>query len=374
MKCILLGTAYPFRGGLAAFNERLMEEFSLQNHEAEIYTFTVQYPDFLFPGKTQYSASPAPENLIIKRKVNSVNPINWRRVGKEIAKRNPDILLIKYWMPFMAPCFGTIAKIVKRNKKTKMICIADNILPHERKPYDRVFTKYFLKHVDACIVMTEHVKNDLKKISPKMPAFYHPHPLFDNFGKKISKQEACATLNLSASKKYILFFGFIRDYKGLDLLLKAFAKNHDENIQLIIAGEYYSNENEYLALIQTLHLQTRVHQFNHFIANEEVKNFFCAADLVVQPYKHATQSGVTQIAYHFEVPMIVTHVGGLAEMVPHNKVGFVTAANEDAIAEAINSFFTLHKEEEFILNIKEEKKKFTWNKMVETILLAAKNN
>ena len=306
MKIVLLGTAWPYRGGLASFNERLIKQFSIEGHETQIITFTLQYPSILFPGKTQYSDSPPPPEIKITRKVNSINPFNWRKVGNQIKDIAPDILIIKYWMPFMAPCFGTIAGIVKKNKKTKVVCIADNIIPHEQKFYDRSFTRYFIKNVDAFVVMSDSVLRDLAQFNRSKLRAKNPHPLFDNFGEKVSKEIACSKLGLDVSKNYILFFGFIRAYKGLDLLLKAFAdlRIKELKIQLIIAGEFYEDEKPYEQLIKELQLTDSVHSFPKFISDEEVKNYFCAADLVVQPYKNATQSGVTQIAYHFEVPML----------------------------------------------------------------------
>lgn len=370
MKIVLLGTAWPYRGGLASFNERLIAEFQSQSHDAEIYTFILQYPGILFPGKTQYAASPAPQNLKITRLVNSINPFNWIAIGRKLKREAPDLLIIKYWMPFMAPCFGTIAKIAKSNKHTKVICIADNITPHEPKFYDTYFTKYFIKHCDRFVVMSESVLKDLVKLNRDKLRATNPHPLFDNFGPAVSKQDACKHLGLNPDKKYILFFGFIRDYKGLDLLLNSFSKLN-QDIELIIAGEYYTDAKPYQTLIKSLNIQDRVHQFNHFIADEEVKHFFCAADMVVQPYKNATQSGVTQIAYHFEIPMLVTNVGGLPEMVPNNIVGYVTEVNVEAIAAAVNQFYDENKGAFFKTNLIEEKKRFGWDRMTATILALA---
>ncbi len=370
MKIVLLGTVWPYRGGLASFNERLLKEFQDNGHEVNAITFTLQYPNILFPGKTQYSNSPAPSNLEIERAVNSVNPLNWIKIGKQIQKQAPDILIIKYWMPFMAPCFGTIAKIAKKNKKTKVICIADNIIPHEQKFYDKSFTRYFLNHCDKFVVMSASVLKDLTQFDRSKMRATNPHPLFDNFGEKVSKSDACSKLNLDPNKKYILFFGFIRDYKGLDILLNAMQQIRSD-VELIIAGEYYTDDKPYQEIIQKRQLQSRVHQFNHFIADEEVKYFFCAADMVVQPYKHATQSGVTQIAYHFEVPMLVTNVGGLPEMVPDNKVGYVTDVDSTAIANAINDFYNQQRANQFIENIKAEKLRFGWDRMMQTIIALA---
>ncbi|MFI5171095.1 MAG: glycosyltransferase [Chitinophagales bacterium] len=370
MKIILLGTAWPYRGGLASFNERLITEFIKNGHDAEIITFTVQYPTVLFPGKTQYSTSPPPFEIKIDRKVNSINPLNWRNTAKEIKGMAPDLLIIKYWMPFMAPCFSVIAKIVKQNNKTKVICIADNIIPHERNFYDNLLTRRFIRQCDAFVVMSKTVLSDLKKFDQMKPVALTPHPLFDNFGGKITKGLACEKLHLDPLKNYILFFGFVREYKGLDILLKAFADERLKALplELIIAGEYYSGEKECRQLMEDLKLGDRIIQFNHFIPDEEVKNFFCAADIVVQPYKHATQSGVTQIAYHFDVPMIVTNVGGLSEMVPDNKVGYVVNPKPNEIADALVDFYSNNKKALFIENIREEKKRFGWDKMMQTII------
>lgn len=373
MKCIILGTAYPYRGGLAAFNERLSKEFTSQGHDTSILTFTLQYPSFLFPGKTQYSDSPAPTDIKIQRKVNAINPFNWWSVGKYIKERQPDILIIKYWLPFMAPCFATIARTAKQNGVTKVICIADNIIPHEPKFYDHTFTRYFIKQMDAFVVMSASVLKDLASFDRKKLRATTPHPLFDNFGEKIAKQDACAHLQLDPAKKYILFFGFIREYKGLDILLEAFCSDAlPDETELIIAGEFYTDRSPYIEMIPEEY-ENRIHWFDSFIADEEVKYFFCAADLVVQPYKHATQSGVTQIAYHFEVPMIVTHVGGLAEMVPDNVVGYVVEPDALSVGNAMHRFFAENKKDFFMGNIREEKKRFGWNRMVQ-VILELKNN
>jgi glycosyltransferase involved in cell wall biosynthesis len=364
-KIIILGTAHPFRGGLASYNERLALEFQNEGHEVEIFTFTTQYPNFLFPGKTQYSEEHAPKNLTIKRKVSSVNPFNWIKIGKEIKRLKPDILIFKYWLPFMGPCFGTIARKVKKNKFTKIITILDNVIPHESRIGDKQFTKYFLKPIDAFISMSKSVENDLAKFNTSKPRDYNPHPLFDNFGKALNKSEAKKLLGLNENTNYILFFGIIRDYKGLDLLLDAFSKMDykSKNLKLLVAGEYYSNEEKYQAQINSLNLSNDVIVVNSFIKDSEVGRYFCAADIIAQPYKNATQSGVTQIAYHFETPILVTNVGGLPEMVPHNKVGYVVDVDPTAIANALKDFYTNNKESEFKENLKTEKKKYLWEKL-----------
>jgi len=300
-KVVLVGTAHPFRGGLASYNERLIKEFKDLGDDASIETFTLQYPNFLFPGKTQYSDSPKPEGIEINETVSSVNPFNWIKIGRKIKKQKPDYLIFKFWLPFMGPCFGTIARIAKKNKHTKVISIIDNIIPHEKRIGDKVLSNYFVKPIDGFVAMSQSVLDDLNTFDSNKPKLYNPHPLFDNFGELISREAALKELNLSPENRYILFFGFVRDYKGLDLLLDAYADSRfiEMNVKLIVAGEYYNNEEQYTEQIKRLKLENEVILRNDFIPNEEVKNYFRVADIIAQPYKNATQSGVTQIGYHF---------------------------------------------------------------------------
>ena len=369
MKITILGTAYPYRGGLTAFNERLAKEFMAEGHEVKIETFTLQYPNFLFPGKTQYSTEAAPADLYIERSVNSVNPFNWWSVGRKIAKDAPDLLIIKFWLPFMAPCFGTIARLVRRNGKTKVVSILDNIIPHEKRLADRLLSNYFASSVDAFVAMSKSVLNDLSLFDKQKPRAFCAHPLYDNFGAQKSREEACAELNLDPSVTYLLFFGFIRDYKGLDILLEAMsdARIRQKNVKLIVAGEFYGNSDKYFELERQLNLKGAVLWHNDFIADSQVSSYFAVSDMVVQPYKSATQSGVTQIAYHFEKPMLVTNVGGLAEIVPNGKVGYVVEPNATAVADALCDFYEGDRTQLFTENVKEEKKKYAWSRMTGTI-------
>ena len=363
MKIIILGTAYPYRGGLSAFNERLAHEYQNQGHEVEIYTFTHQYPNFLFPGKTQYSTEPAPENLKIIRKVHSYNPFNWFKVGCEIARKKPDVMITKFWLPFMAPCFGTIARIVKRNKHTRLISILDNVIPHEHRPGDKMFVRYFIRPTDGFVAMSKSVLEDLRLFTTTKPAVFSPHPLYDHYGERLSRETALQMLNLPANQRYVLFFGFIRAYKGLDLLLEAFADDRlrQQNVKLIVAGEFYGDPEPYLKQIKELQIEDKVVLCTDFIPDSEVNRYFSASDIVAQPYKTATQSGVTQIAFHFEKPMLVTNVGGLPEIVPDGKIGYVVEPNAQQIADALLRFFNEHKQEEFEQNVAEEKKKYAWS-------------
>lgn len=365
-RVILIGTAHPLRGGLASYNERLAREFMALGHEVLIYTFSLQYPGFLFPGKTQYSSSPKPEGLTIKACINSVNPLNWIKTGREIRNLKPDLVVIKFWLPFMGPCLGTLAAIIRRNKHSKVMAIVDNIIPHEKRPGDRWLAGYFARRVDGFIVQSHAVEDDLATFNLNKPVRFSPHPVFDHFGQPIEKHQARQQLRLEPSCKWLLFFGFVRDYKGLDLLLKAMAdpRMRQLNIRLLIAGEYYNNEAKYVALIDELKIADLLEQRTHFIPDEEVYLYFSAADLVVQPYKSATQSGVTQIGYHFEKPMIVTNVGGLPEIIPHEKAGYVVETDPKAIADAIYKFFTAEKEAGFTAFARKEKQKYSWSAMV----------
>ncbi len=369
-KVVIIGPAYPLRGGLATFNERLVRQFLQQGFDTSIYTFSLQYPSFLFPGTTQYSTEPAPKDLNIKVCINSILPTNWISVGKQLKKLSPDIIVVRYWLPFMGPCLGTILRIAKNNKHTKIVCIADNIIPHEKRKGDKLFTKYFVKPVDEFIVMSEKVYSDLKKFDATKPVQLIQHPLYDNFGDKISQTEARKALGINTNEKIILFFGFIRKYKGLDMLLDALAilkRNSNNSFKVLIAGEFYEDRKPFDEQIAKLSLEDILILRTDFIPDSEVKNYFCAADVVIQPYRNATQSGVTPLAYHFEIPMIVTNVGGLPALVPNEVVGLVAEPNAVSLAATIEKFFA-SKMELFVENIKVEKQKFSWKKMADAIV------
>jgi glycosyltransferase involved in cell wall biosynthesis len=370
MKIRIIGTAWPFRGGLAAYNERLAKEFLKQGHEVEIETFTLQYPSILFPGKSQMATWEKPAGLSISATINSVNPFNWIRNGLRIRRKADDLILIKYWIPFMSPCFSTLTRIIRGNRHSRVVCIADNIIPHEKRPGDTLFTRLFMSSIDGLVAMSSGVAADAKQFRKDIPVRISPHPLFDDFGEPISRESALEKLGLDPAFRYILFFGFIRDYKGLDWLLEAFSDQRLQGIplKLIVAGEFYTDNKPYLALAGRPELAGRVILRTDFIPNEEVNRYFCAADLVVQPYKHATQSGVTQIGYYFNKPMLVTNVGGLAEMIPHNKAGYVVEPAPSAIADAISDFFFNNRREEFEAGLATEKRKYLWSNMVNAIL------
>lgn len=369
MKIIIVGTTYPFRGGLAAFNERLAREYIQQGHEVEIFTFSLQYPSFLFPGKTQFSSEEAPTDLKIHRTINSVNPLSWLLTGMKIKKLNPDKVIFCYWMAFIAPCFGTIARLA-RSPKTEIIALIHNMIPHEPTILDKLFPKYFVNAMDGFVAMADSVIEDVKQFDANSkPKIVSPHPIYDHYGALLDKKDAAIKLGLYDQNAYILFFGFIRQYKGLDLLLEAFADERLRKfpLKLIVAGEFYENPEPYLSQIAKLKLGNFVELRTVFIPDSEVRNYFSVADIVAQPYRTATQSGVSQIAYHFEKPMLVTNVGGLAEIVPHGKVGYVVDVEPAQIADALVDFYENKRAAEFIENIKTEKLKYAWSQMTEAI-------
>ena len=370
MKIGILGPAHPYRGGIAAFTERMAQALIVEGYEVVIYTYTLQYPSFMFPGKTQFTEKAPPSDLTIIRCINSVNPLTWRSTAQRIADDNNDLLIPMFWMPVMGLSQAKILKQVKRqNPQSKVISVVHNLIPHESRVGDDYLTKVFTSVVDGYLVLTESVLADVRKYSTQ-PALVSPHPIYDSFGEIESQETARAKLRLSPKVPYILFFGLIRDYKGLDLLLEAMAdKRLDKlGVQLIIAGEYYSKKEKYENLIASYNLSQRIHDINKFIPDEEVADYFNAADLVVQPYKSATQSGVTQIAYHFDKPMIVTDVGGLKEMCPNGKVGFVVNPEASAIADGIYRFFAEADRQKMVQGVQEEKGKYSWESFVERLM------
>jgi glycosyltransferase involved in cell wall biosynthesis len=365
---IIMGPAWPLRGNLAAFDEKLAASFIEAGIKTKLSTFSLQYPGFLFPGSTQYSSDPAPEGLTIEVVINSINPFNWIKVGLRIKNEKPDLIIVRYWLPFMGPCLGTILRIVKWNKHTKVIAIVDNMIPHEKRIGDQLFTKFFVGGVDGFLTMSKKVQNDVKTFTTK-PSCVSPHPIYDHFGETMPKVEARKLLNLEENDKVILFFGFVRAYKGLDLLIDAMNQPaiKEAGIKLVIAGEFYEAPEPYLAQIENLNLTDTVSVYNKYIGEKEVKLYASAADFIIQPYKNATQSGVTPMAYHFLKPMLVTNVGGLADTVPHDKVGLVVEPNVQEIAKGIIQLYEKGVDH-FLPNLITEKKKYSWEQMRQSFL------
>ncbi len=370
MRIVILGPAWPYRGGIAVFNERLARQYQAEGNEVEIITFTLQYPAFLFPGKTQFSGEPAPEGLPISRRMNAINPFSWLSTGRYIRRRKPDLIVSAFWLPFMAPCLGTVLRCA-RHKGTRRVAVLHNLIPHEHRIGDRQFASYFIHSNDAFVTLSRSVLDDIDRFDPKhrRPRTYSPHPLYDHYGATLTPAEARRAIGLREEGRFVLFFGFIREYKGLDLLLKAMADERLErmDVRLIVAGEFYGDPKPYHELVNRLDIGGRVALHTEFIPDHEVNRYFCAADIVAQPYKSATQSGVSQIAYHFERPMLVTNVGGLPEIVPDKKAGFVVEPDPQQIADALVRFYTEDWAARLTEGVREEKQKYQWEHMTEAI-------
>jgi D-inositol-3-phosphate glycosyltransferase len=370
VKSIIVGPAYPLRGGIANFNEALCTELIAEGHDCSIVSFSLQYPGFLFPGKTQYADKDQSPNLPIKTILNSINPVSWWITARYIRKHSPEFVIIRYWLPFMGACLGTVARWLKSKEyKPVIIAITDNIIPHEKRIGDNMLTRYFLKSCDGFIVMSQTVMQDLRKFENHKPVILQPHPVYNIFGNKASIDNSKNTLGLDPSFHYVLFFGFIRKYKGLDLLIKAFADNrlHKMGIKLLIAGEFYEDPGPYLELIRKLELEKIIILHDRYIDKDQVKYYFGASEIVAQPYRDATQSGVTQIAYHFEKPMLVTDVGGLSEIVHHGESGYVVPPKPQDITEALVDFFTHQRGPQMIQKVKEAALQFSWNAFIKAL-------
>ena len=369
LKIFIIGPAFPLRGGPAQFNENLCLELNKEGHDAQIISYKLQYPNFLFPGSSQFEKSgSAPQDIKIHTILNTINPFNWLMVARFIRKQKPDFILFRYWLPFFGPCLGTIGKLVKSH--TKVLALTDNIIPHEKRIGDHIFTKYFVKNCDGFIAMSKVVLNDLSIFTQNLNKAYSPHPMYENYGDPISIDLARKKLNLNPHDKIILFFGLIRHYKGLDILLEALAAPEIKNqgVKLLIAGEFYDDKNFYLQLIKKLNLQDCVIVHDKFIPNDEVRDYFCAANLVAQTYRNATNSGVTMVGYFYEKPMLVTNVGGLSEIVPNEFCGYVVENNCALISEKVVDFFANNRENEFVKNVKIEKKKYEWIEFINSLL------
>lgn len=366
-KIIIISPAFPYRGGIAATTDRLAKEYTSRGETVEVWTYKVLYPKLIFPGKSQLldlTKHKAPSNLTIHRKIVSFNPLNWYKVGKELKKENPSKIILRYWLPFLGPCLGTIARIAKKNKNTVAIGLIDNVKPHESRFGDKILSNLFYKQLDGFLVMSKKGVKELEHdFEITKPIVYTPHPIFDIYGTKLDKVEAIKHLGLSEDFKYILSFGLIRKYKGVDLLIKAFKQFNktNPNYKLLVVGECYENWDTYQDLIKTLKLEHEIIRFDQFVPDNEVKYYFSAAEFLALTYRSATQSGVTQISYSMELPMLVTKVGDLATMVPHGKVGLVSGVSNEEIEMSLNEMANPQQLEKFREGIKEEKKRFQWS-------------
>lgn len=366
MKIAYLSTFYPFRGGIAQFNANLYEALKA-NNEVIPFTFKRQYPDFLFPGKTQYVTAEDNAHVIDSIPVlDTANPFTYLSSAGRIAKEQPDILIMKYWMSYFAPSLGTVARKLKK-QGCKVITILDNVIPHEQKFFDKPLTSWFLKQNSGFIAMSESVRNDLLSLRPDAPHILKAHPLYNHFGEKVDTLEARKALGIDTDKKTLLFFGLIRDYKGLDLLIEA-VNQLDDSFQLIIAGESYGSFDKYTEQIKNSRNPNKYKVFNRYISDNEVPLFFSASDVCILPYRSATQSGITSIAYHFELPLIATNTGGLGESIEKPGVGLmVPEISAVSIANTIRLFYEQNRQQ-FISNIQKEKATLTWEKFGEALI------
>lgn len=366
MRIAYLSTFYPFRGGIAQFNADLYEELA-RNHEVKAFTFTRQYPSFLFPGKTQYVTPEDKAKVIDSEAVlDTANPFSWFSAARRIASWKPDLLIMKYWMSYLAPSLGTTARLLRR-KGIPSVTILDNVIPHESRFFDKPFSRWFLRQNSGCVAMSEAVLKDLLALAPDKPCILQPHPLYDHFGEKIGKADARQRLRLDPDRKTLLFFGLIRDYKGLDLLIDAMPMLGAE-YQLVIAGESYGSFERYERQIAASGCADRIRVFNRYIGDEEVPVFFSAADLCVLPYKSATQSGITAIALHFDLPLAATPVGGLAESIEKPGIGVMAdGISAEALARAVRSFCAAGPDA-FTDRIRAVKSSLTWPVFSERIL------
>lgn len=368
MKISFISTFYPYRGGISQFNALLFRQLE-KNHEVHAITFKRQYPNILFPGKTQFvTSNDVADPIPSRRLLDTINPISYICTARKIKKSKPDVVLTKYWMTFFAPSLGFV--LSRQSRFTKRVAILDNVIPHERRFFDHLFNRYFLHRNDAFIAMTEKVKSDLLSYLPNAKCIVIPHPIYNQFGPRIEREVALRNLGLShlLDKKILLFFGIIRDYKGLDILIESLSKL-DEEYHLIIAGEAYGDFTKYQRLMKQAKIVDRCHVFQRYIDDSEVPAFFSASDVCMLTYKSATQSGISGISQHFELPTIATNVGGLAESITHGETGYVVdVVDPEVIANAVKMYFTEHKKAYFRGNIGRENKANSWDSFAKNLL------
>lgn len=368
MRIAIIGPAHPLRGGIANLNEALFHELTARGHDCHIFSFSLQYPGFLFPGKSQYTDSEKPEGLEITPVINSVNPLSWGKAARKVLDFDPDLVIVRFWLPFLGPSLGSVCRKLQK-KGIPVIAITDNIIPHEGKPFDKAFTRFFIKRCDAFLAMSKQVLRDLDAFDTSKPRVFSPHPVYNIFGDPVDRGVALKAIGLEEDYKYFLFFGLVRPYKGLDLLLEGFGKVHQQlpGYKVVVAGEFYEKPDRYQEIIERFGIRDKVILRDHFIPEDQVKHYFCAADLVTQTYRTATQSGVSQIAFHFERPLLVTRVGGLPEIIQEGKTGFLCDTDPEDVARALLKY---DKEglTDFNENVVKEKERFGWDYFVDNIL------
>jgi glycosyltransferase involved in cell wall biosynthesis len=366
MRISIFSAFYPFRGGIAQFNAHLYRSLE-KNNEVNAYTFKTQYPNFLFPGKTQYvTAEDQADPIPAKRIVSPFNPFTYFAAIRKIKREKPQVLIVNHWMSFFGFCFGILARF--QAKETLRVALVHNLIPHEQRFFDRFLNRFFVNSFDRFVVLSENVKNDILRVKPDAVVWCKEHPWYDHFGARIEREEACETLGLNPDLKTILFFGLVRTYKGLDVLIEAFNDLGDD-FQLLIAGEVYSDKLLYHELIKQNINKERIHFFDRYIADEEVTQFFSVADVCVLPYRSATQSGVTAVSFHFEVPVIVTNVGALAETVSRTGGGIVVERPErELLKSAIQAYFSDFDRNNCIEQIRNAKNANSWSLFSEELI------
>lgn len=367
MRIAYLSVFYPYRGGIAQFNAALFRALE-KNHEVKAFNFSRLYPGFLFPGKSQYvDANDKADNIPTLRILDSVNPLTYPRTAREILEYHPDLFLIQYWMPFVAPSLGSVAASVRR-RGIKTVSIVANVKPHEKLPFETMLNKAFINRNDGIIVLAEAVKNDLMELKPDARCFVHPHPNYEHFGRSVEKSVAREKLGIPQDKKLLFFFGFIRHYKGLDILLETLAGLPDD-YHLLVAGEVYGNFGEYEQIISRHKLQDRLHLHLEYINDDDAALYFSAADVCVLPYRTATQSGIVGVSYHFGVPVISTDVGGLKEVIEPYDSGMVVGHSDPLlIRDAVMKYFNDGLQDYYKKNISRFKERFTWDSLAEGIV------
>ncbi len=371
MKIFIVGTAYPLRGGIAHYVALLYQQLTAMGHAVEIISFKRQYPRWLFPGKTQADQSQAVVPIPAKPLIDSINPFTWFKTFRYIYHARPELVIYKYWLPFFAPCYGTIVLLTRLFTKTKSLFIGDNIVPHEKIPLvDWALTHWALCAVDYFIVQSAAVRRDLLTFKPQANFAEIPHPVYEIFQENYTQSQARQRLNLAARERVLLFFGYVRPYKGLNYLLDALPEVLAEMpVKLLIAGEFYADEAQYRQQIEQLGLWPHVLLKSDYIPNEEVGLYYAAADVVVLPYITATQSGIVQIAYHYNKPVITTNAGGLPEVIAEGRTGFIVPTRDSkALARAITHFFKVRETIDFAQNIAEHKKQYSWERLAQAII------
>jgi len=369
LRIALVGPMHPYRGGIAHYLEKMETGLRERGHETVPVTFTRQYPELLFPGKTQYVEDAETTDDDPVRLLDSLNPWTWYQTARYLAEQEPDVVLFKYWMSYFAPSFGLIARYLRR-RGVRVVTVVDNALPHERRPGDKLLGTFFLRACDGLIVMSDEVEGDLHDLGIEAPIRRVNHPIYNTFGEARPRAEARDELGLPAEAPVLLFFGFVRRYKGLHVLLEALPRIVERlpDVRLVIAGEFYDDKSFYEALIEKHQLGPYLHLHDGYVSDEDVAAYFSAADVVVQPYVSATQSGVAKIAYHFERPLIMTDVGGLAEMMPDGEAGLVVPPEDPAaLAEAVLRFFKNDMRGSLTEGVRREKAKYTWEPLYDAV-------